>query len=865
MALEPDTLLLDGRFIIERALDDTVPFAAAYRGRDTEDDQDVTLVEYFPRHLAERTTDGHVVPLSGQDETFRQGLEDFRKEAEGLREAAHPNLAREIEDFEERGTAYRVSAHPAGASLATALEKNDGCISERAALTVMQPVLKALHALHQKGLLHGGVSPEAIYLTQSRKVLLQGFRGAQMQLARKTGALDQVVLPGISPAEQYDADGRQGPWTDVYAAAATFYRAVVGRCLPEARSGPLAEATIAEHLQRADALSEGVQRVLEQALAPRPRGRLQSAQTFAEALENPAKLLGEDEDESPSQPAPVEVPASASSDSDSQEEVWGPASMAAAAAEAIQEDRERGDRDKTSRGVEEAGAKEADRSAEPGRAEEAVPDDGEVSSEDRGWRRLATFAAAGLLVVLLGGAALMFTDVLGGGADGRTSGGGEADEQASYEQLRAEGDSLLEQANYQAARQRYRRAKEARPSTEAGGYVNKRLREIERRQAARQKEGYERAIRRGDSLQARAKTQAGAGNAQAASELYTRASEAYSAALQHRPNDSLALARTRQASARSGSSRTGEGGNADEKNPVCSVCGQRHEPGFHDRAAQMYRSQAQEAFQNENYTEARRKYRSLLDHKADDPAAKQKIEEINQLISEAEREKQFQRYRRRGNELFQQGNLTEARREYQLALDVQPGNSAVKRRLQTIEEQLAQQQKKQEQYQRYRDGGDTFFENGEMQEAAESYEQALEYRPEDSYVKGRLKEARRRVAAAEKKAEQKARRQANRTEDGVYKNPDQSPKIVGGLKALTQKISYPREARANGAEGKVFLRLTVGTDGTVEDVEVIRSSIEFGAPEESMKAARSVEYEPGRVDGEPVRAYKTVMVPFRVR
>jgi TonB family protein len=464
--------------------------------------------------------------------------------------------------------------------------------------------------------------------------------------------------------------------------------------------------------------------------------------------------------------------------------------------------------------------------------------------------------------VLLGGAAALFGGVLGSGARAGSGGGegGETTGQARYERLRAQGDSLLEQADYQAARQRYRRAQQARPSTEAGSYVDERLREIERRQAAApQQEGYEQALRQGDSLQARAEAKAAEGNAQSASELYNRASEAYLSALQYRPNDSLALARTRQASARSGSSGAGSAGadESAEETVACSVCGERHEPGLHERVAQMYRSQARQAFQSEAYAEARRKYRSLLDHRPGDEAAEQKIRQINQRISEAEQQKQFQRYRRKGSTLFQQDNLTEARREYQLALDAKPGDEAVKRRLQTIEERLAQQQETQEQYQRHRDEGDTFFEEEKMQKAAESYAKALEYRPEDRHAQERLEEARRLAAAAEKKA--------RRTEEGVYKNPDRRPQIVGGLKALTENVSYPDEARNNEAEGKVFLRITVGTDGRAESVEVIRSSIAFGAPEETVQAARSAEYEPARADGEPVRANKTVMVPFRIR
>ncbi len=60
--------------------------------------------------------------------------------------------------------------------------------------------------------------------------VLIDFGSARREVASHLSPMSVLVKPGYSPAEQYAQDGkRQGPWTDIYALAATLYHAVIGR------------------------------------------------------------------------------------------------------------------------------------------------------------------------------------------------------------------------------------------------------------------------------------------------------------------------------------------------------------------------------------------------------------------------------------------------------------------------------------------------------------------------------------------------------------------------------------------------------------------------------------------------------------
>jgi len=90
----------------------------------------------------------------------------------------------------------------------------------------------------------------------------------------------------------------------------------------------------------------------------------------------------------------------------------------------------------------------------------------------------------------------------------------------------------------------------------------------------------------------------------------------------------------------------------------------------------------------------------------------------------------------------------------------------------------------------------------------------------------------------------------------------------GGMDAwyayLKKNLIYPSQARRMGIEGAVIVRFVVNTDGTIQDVEILRS-IGGGCDEIAMKViANSPAWNPGIIQDRAVRSRMTMPIRFRL-
>lgn len=93
--------------------------------------------------------------------------------------------------------------------------------------------------------------------------------------------------------------------------------------------------------------------------------------------------------------------------------------------------------------------------------------------------------------------------------------------------------------------------------------------------------------------------------------------------------------------------------------------------------------------------------------------------------------------------------------------------------------------------------------------------------------------------------------------------PEEQPRIMGGMGALYLNIEYPRAARDQGIEGRLFLTFTVRPDGRTEDIRV-RKPLHPLCDSAAVRAVRSVRFAPGRQEGRAVPVRMTLPVRFQL-
>ena len=107
-------------------------------------------------------------------------------------------------------------------------------------------------------------------------------------------------------------------------------------------------------------------------------------------------------------------------------------------------------------------------------------------------------------------------------------------------------------------------------------------------------------------------------------------------------------------------------------------------------------------------------------------------------------------------------------------------------------------------------------------------------------------------------------------EEVVFMIVETMPSFPGGQKALykylSENIKYPVIAQENGIQGKVICQFVVNRDGSIVDVEAVRSSGDSSLDKEAVRVVKSMpKWSPGKQRGKAVRCKYTVPVVFRLQ
>ena len=224
----PHGTILAGKYITGRVLGQG-GFGITYIAQEHSTEKLVAVKEYFPEAMCSRGSSNAIAPYSGHfGEDFFYGKDAFLDEARTLAQFDNsPNIIHVYTYFEENGTAYFAMEYAAGLTLQQYLENEGGKITYDQAERLLLPVMEALSVVHIKGLIHRDIKPENIIVSSDGNVKLIDFGAARYNLGEKSQSLDVVLTHGFSPFEQYSRNKAQGPYTDVYAFAATFYYVII--------------------------------------------------------------------------------------------------------------------------------------------------------------------------------------------------------------------------------------------------------------------------------------------------------------------------------------------------------------------------------------------------------------------------------------------------------------------------------------------------------------------------------------------------------------------------------------------------------------------------------------------------------------
>ena len=79
------------------------------------------------------------------------------------------------------------------------------------------------------------------------------------------------------------------------------------------------------------------------------------------------------------------------------------------------------------------------------------------------------------------------------------------------------------------------------------------------------------------------------------------------------------------------------------------------------------------------------------------------------------------------------------------------------------------------------------------------------------------------------------------------------------------QLKYPEQAKADGVQGRVMVQFTIGTDGAVRDIQVLRSVREDLDAEAVRVISSSPKWEPGKQDGKAVPVTFTFPVVYKLQ
>lgn len=348
----------------------------------------------------------------------------------------------------------------------------------------------------------------------------------------------------------------------------------------------------------------------------------------------------------------------------------------------------------------------------------------------------------------------------------------EAEKEAKYQDLIDEGDNLGSSGKFDEAINKYKEAKNMKPSSsepdEKIAAIEAKIKDIAEQEEIDKK--YDAQIEKGDQL--------------VREEKYLEAIDAYNKALEFKPTEQLPVDKAKKAEELAKNSKT-DADKAVEKN--LTIAAQKIEEGDYDRGTEILNStqnlgpgperlaeiedlrqrivdykkrdaeydklmsSAQKSYDKEKYEAALEDFRAANKLKENEPLPKEKIDEIEAILDEMasseQRDKLYNDYMTKGEDHLTNQKYELALSDFQNALEAKKGDADAKAKInevQQILDDLANQSEADRELKNKFNAiigeADMKFNTGEYLPAKAKYEEALALIPTDEYAQNRVEE-----------------------------------------------------------------------------------------------------------------------------
>ena len=913
MALTKLTILND-RYVLRNKLGEPGLYDTTYLAWNLMKKETAVVVrEFSPTFLMDRSEDGEeLIPTSGPAERlFDYGLNCFLREADATTLIQHPNVIHQQTYFRENNTAYSVSDYHPGATLSAVLQGQDGKLPEKAAFAIIVPLLDGLIAGHRKGLIHGRLSPDQVFLTKSGRPMLLRFHVTQILLARRCGRVSDIAIPGFTPPELMRTDGKKGPWSDVYASAATLYSIITGkRPVPAMKrydNDPFPDVL---HLE--SGISKGLKKVLNRAMNMDWNDRPQTIQELKqEILEQlpaasrpytPAVELSDvKEKDVRLQPEEIKAQSAAEDIATLSREALAKSALPKISTEPpiVPLSLEDIDSERAGQWLPKVKPRETSGDGILFKKAPSVETNplGPLSSEVA----YLTPSNEGMSVtaheVGQDAAGTSFQQVVTSATANRTRKMSIAAIVACLMFIAIAG--ILNGFNPDFGQDLPGPA-QAEPVASEPIVITP---------APAPPPGYMALLAaRADSLKMIAQSLSLEDSLQRRLWIYAETQAVYKRMLREEPSDSLALSELHQLDALIASLKTDNLPAADDEAETDITLSKDAQ------ASSALIKQGDSLMAVRNYAEAREQFEAALELAPEDEYVISMLAEIDDEIKRTALQRDFRKHIRDGERFLEQESLLEAKLSFAKALELVPNSRAAEVRLSNVNALIKEQEDGNQQFLALVKQGDDLFVQQSFSAALITYESAQLLRPDDLIVEGKIKAVKNslkdlenlvrqrnsqldiykqkadslfiagnldealsnyRIAEALDPGDSEAKsrieeiiakkyEEENRGIDaeGIYMIAEKPPEMIN-KSALIDKIRYPADARRQGIEGMVVVKMLVDEQGNASRMEILKG-IGYGCDREAMRVLEKAQFVPATVGGKPVKAWHTHPIKFKI-